>query len=98
MTCENFTCSNKYKCPGYYCLQFGYVCNGKNDCPFGEDEVSCDNMSDCTDMYRCRQSKQCIHLNDVCDNYTNCKYGDDEKQCQLHDVKCPFAIIGPYPS
>ncbi len=56
MVCETFMCNNKYKCPGYYCLRFSYVCDGKNDCPFGEDEEECDNMSDCKDMFRCRGS------------------------------------------
>ncbi len=91
--CENFTCNNRYKCPGYYCIRFGYVCDGKNDCPFGEDEISCDNMSDCRDFYRCRNSKQCIQLNDICNNIKDCKYGDDEGQCQLYNVKCPFGCI-----
>ncbi len=93
MVCENFTCNNKYKCPGYYCLRFGYLCDGKTDCPFGEDEVDCDNISDCKYMYRCRESRQCIHLVDICDNYTDCNYGDDERQCQLNGVQCPIGCV-----
>ncbi len=94
--CENFTCNNKYKCPSYYCLRFGYLCDGKNDCPFGEDEQECDNMSDCKYMYRCRGSKQCIHLNDICDNYKDCKHGDDETQCQLNHLMCPAGCVCLY--
>ncbi len=87
--CENFTCNKKFKCPGYYCLPFGYLCDKKYDCPLGEDEGICDEMQGCKNMYKCRGTKQCIHLSDVCDDHVDCKYGEDEKQCQLHGVKCP---------
>lgn len=69
------------------------MCDGKNDCPFGEDELSCDIISDCKDMYRCRESKQCIHLNNICDNYTDCMHGDDERKCTLHGVGCPIGCV-----
>ena len=36
--CTYFECNMKYKCPGYYCIPWGYVCDGKWDCPHGLDE------------------------------------------------------------
>ncbi len=86
---KNFTCNRKFKCPGYYCLPFGYLCNGKYDCPFGEDDRHCDGIQYCEEMYKCRGTKQCIHLSDVCDGFRDCRYGEDEEQCQLSGVKCP---------
>ena len=62
------SCKTKLKCPGYYCLPFGYLCDGKSDCPFSEEEAVCDKDPDCGDMYRSRGTRQCIHLNDICDN------------------------------
>ena len=36
--CTYFECNMKFKCPGYYCIPWGYVCDGKWDCPHGLDE------------------------------------------------------------
>ncbi len=41
--CETANCSNTYKCPGSYCIPYRRVCDGKQDCNNGEDEVNCDN-------------------------------------------------------
>ena len=35
--CEEFQCNTFYKCPGYYCVRWSYVCDGKWDCPYGYD-------------------------------------------------------------
>ncbi len=91
--CENFTCNNKFKCPAYYCVPFGYLCDGESDCPSGEDEAICDEHLDCSDMYRRRGTKQCSHLNDICDNNVDCMNGDDEAYCQLYYVECPSGCI-----
>ena len=29
--CNSFQCNQKYKCPGYYCIPFAYVCDGKQE-------------------------------------------------------------------
>ena len=42
--CKNFECNVHFKCPGYYFIPWGYVCDGKWDCPEGYDEsaqISC---------------------------------------------------------
>ncbi len=37
--------------PGFYCPSSGYtisgsaVCNGYSDCPYGEDEMNCNNVN-----------------------------------------------------
>ena len=36
--CKTFECNKKFKFPGYYCIPFAYICDGKWDCPNGVDE------------------------------------------------------------
>ena len=89
--CSNFSCSKHFKCPNYYCIPWGYLCNGKWDCPDGFDEhsISCERRN-CTRMFKCKTSSMCIHLDDVCDGYTDCLLGDDENLCDLAGIQCKF--------
>ena len=36
--CKDFECNRMFKCPDYYCIPWGYVCDGKWDCPKGFDK------------------------------------------------------------
>ncbi len=89
VSCKEFECNMKYKCPQYYCVPFRYVCNGKWDCPHGKDEDLCGLTRKCSDMFKCRNSQLCLHKNDVCDSFPDCPEGDDEYLCKLLRVKCP---------
>ncbi len=40
-TCDFHNCSYTFKCPGYYCVPWSYVCDGHWDCPPGLDEIQC---------------------------------------------------------
>ena len=37
--CKLFQCNAMFKCPSSYCLPWKYVCDGKWDCPEGNDET-----------------------------------------------------------
>ena len=87
--CETFQCNNMFKCPEYHCTPFGYLCDGKWDCPMGHDESDCFNNRSCSGFYICGQSHGCIHLADRCDGYVNCPLGEDEHFCDLFKVQCP---------
>ena len=91
--CEDFECNQNYKCPGYYCVPWRYVCDGKWDCPHGHDEYSdsiqCTESQKCINMFKCRDSQICIHVYDVCNNYYDCPHKDDEVLCELRDTICP---------
>ena len=90
--CKRTVCNMRFKCKMGYCIPWNYVCNGRWDCPNGEDEILydvCDNGQVCKKMYKCKNTKQmCIHLGSVCNNKEECPLGDDELFCDLKDSEC----------
>ena len=91
--CRHFECNMMFKCPDYYCIPWTYVCDGKWDCPFAEDEVGnlvCNVKTMCHDMYKCRNEHQkCISIGNVCDGQIDCPHHDDEMFCELKGLQCP---------
>ncbi len=90
--CKKYQCNMKFKCPEYYCIPWQYVCDGKWDCPSGQDESAsqlCGNDRTCKTLFQCKNSQICIHLGDICDDFTNCPQGDDEFLCMLNGYQCP---------
>ncbi len=88
--CRTIPCNAKFKCPSYYCIPHSYVCDGKWDCPNGNDEkVNCKSPSRCKHTYHCYQSTICIHLFDVCNKIRDCPYSEDELLCELVGTQCP---------
>ncbi len=91
ISCENHTCLSIYfKCPGYYCLPWRFVCNGQWDCPGGMEEIHC-NRTACPGMFKCRMSSICIPHVSICDNITDCPLKDDQHFCDrsLNLMSCP---------
>ena len=86
--CGNYECNQHFKCPGYYCIPWGYICDGKWDCPFGSDEHGC-SVRHCYGLFKCMQSCICLHIGDICDGYKDCPTGDDEFLCALVGFNCP---------
>ena len=86
--CRHFVCNLHFKCPGYYCIPWGYACDGKWDCPFGYDEKNC-LQRHCYGMFKCVRSQICLHIGDVCDGHYDCPLEDDELMCKLVGTKCP---------
>ena len=94
--CTAIDCSMKYKCPGFYCIPYSYLCDGKWDCPGGFDESirhQCSNNRNCQNMFKCSISSKCIHVGDICDEITDCPAGDDEYLCSFHLKVCPSSCI-----
>ena len=63
--CQEFECNINFKCPGYYCISWSYVCDGKWDCPLGYDEIklhNCGGSRTCKRMFRCKHSELCLHI------------------------------------
>ena len=90
--CKSTVCNMRFKCKLSYCIPWNYVCNGRWECPNGEDEIwydVCGNKQVCTNMYKCKNTKQiCIHLGSVCNNKEECPLEDDEHFCDLKNSKC----------
>ncbi len=88
--CAQFECNAQFKCPNFYCIPHKYVCNGRIDCPHGEDEGQvCLNSMRCTSMIHCKQSDVCVHPRNLCDGMFDCPLFDDESMCKLADTICP---------
>ncbi len=90
--CASFECSQRYKCPGFYCIAFAYVQDGKWDCPSGQDEG---NFNSCVSeqqdflRFKCKNVQICIPLGDVCDTAIDCPLKDDEIMCDIKNT-CPL--------
>ena len=83
--CKHFSCTGSFKCPHSYCVPLNYFCNGRFDCPNGEDESGCPNGHiQCPGLLRCKDGG-CIHPSKTCDGIVNCPNGDDERCI----IKCP---------
>lgn len=102
-SCEDYNCTGTYKCPGYYCIPWKYLCNGLWDCPAGYDEQDCLIIRR-PGFFHCSDSAINILPNSVCDNIADCPYRDDEFNCELHSTLCPvpchcykFSIICTIP-
>ena len=90
-SCKLYECNMMFKCPDFYCIPWGYICDGKWDCPYGYDESThhqCGNRT-CINMFKCKMSSKCVHLGDVCNQHLDCPNKDDEYLCLLKDINCP---------
>ncbi len=90
--CKQVECNMMFKCQGYYCVPYKYMCNGRWDCPNGEDELTeqmCQQERSCQYFFQCKNTKICIHLGNICDSQDDCPLGDDEFLCSLALIPCP---------
>ena len=91
-SCINFECTLTFKCTISYCIQWSSICDGKWDCPDGDDERGqpCTDADRCRNMFKCQGPGQtCIPLGNVCDNKKDCLSNDDEHLCVLAGISCP---------
>ncbi|XP_033635439.1 uncharacterized protein LOC117296560 [Asterias rubens] len=91
-TVETPTCaSGMFSCGSGECIHLVYVCDYRNDCTDGSDEVACSNAIGmfgytCSDTsFRCL-SGECISLSFYCDFFPHCDDGSDEASCSI--VEC----------
>ncbi|XP_044029701.1 low-density lipoprotein receptor-related protein 2-like isoform X2 [Siniperca chuatsi] len=63
------------------CLSQAQLCDGKKDCPNGDDEDFCVTTCPSKEDFKCKDSRSCISRNLVCDGRSNCRDGSDEVDC-----------------
>lgn len=90
--CESFVCNATYKCPGYYCVPWHYVCDGHWDCPLGFDEEDCEPKLR-PGFYHCSNSVVVILPSSICDDVLDCLGGDDQHGCELQSILCPSSCF-----
>lgn len=107
--CTNHQCPSDHKCPQSYCIPYHYVCNGRADCPYGEDEYNC--ALSCPGLLRCRKDNVCIHTNYVGDSVVDCVQSRDDEilsdvricqgnsncSCLGRAMSCPFSNLKDLP-
>ena len=86
--CKDYDCAIHYKCPSAYCISYSYICDGVSDCPDGEDEDRCDQVT-CPGLVKCRTDvvEKCVHPSELCDGVSDCQDGEDEQLCDVG--RCP---------
>jgi len=82
--------SNEYKCSNGKCIPKAWICNQRDECGDGSDEVKCDYVCRGPNQVRCEDEEpnsfSCyLFPSERCDGTWNCKNGTDERGCS----KCP---------
>nr|AZN28756.1 vitellogenin receptor [Colaphellus bowringi] len=96
---DNRTCikrvhcdSSEFFCPqSNACVLKSLKCNGHKDCAYGEDEMDCEQRSECASgLFRC-DNGDCIKEELVCNHDYDCRDKSDEENCAGNRKKpgCP---------
>ncbi|XP_058473588.1 low-density lipoprotein receptor-related protein 2-like isoform X1 [Solea solea] len=78
------------------CLSQTQLCDGKQDCPDGDDEKLCATACPSTEDFKCRDGSRCLARDLLCDGRSHCRDGSDEVNCstvaspaiQAYVLKC----------
>ncbi|XP_077353898.1 uncharacterized protein lrp13b isoform X2 [Festucalex cinctus] len=71
------------------CLPQNKLCDGKKDCPDGDDESVCVEKCPSKDDFKCKDQRSCVSRALVCDGRSHCFDGSDELDCPA------VASLGP---
>ncbi len=85
--CKHHSCPSQFKCPDTYCVPTHVVCNGRQDCPNGDDEINCGRLS-CPGLLMCRFDDICVHPYDISAGHVKCHRSKDDKALVGY-IPCP---------
>ncbi|AWP15061.1 putative low-density lipoprotein receptor-related protein 2-like [Scophthalmus maximus] len=63
------------------CLSQAQLCDGKQNCPEGDDEEFCVTACPSNEDFKCKDRSRCIGRNLICDGFSHCRDGSDEVDC-----------------
>ncbi|KAK5851838.1 hypothetical protein PBY51_023361 [Eleginops maclovinus] len=63
------------------CLSQAQLCDGKKDCPDGDDEDICVTTCPSKEDFKCKDRRSCVPRSLVCDGRSHCRDGSDEVNC-----------------
>ncbi|GBP11047.1 Very low-density lipoprotein receptor [Eumeta japonica] len=81
----------EFQCSDGTCILKSNVCDGRFDCPAGNDEESCTNCR--SDEFSC-PSGGCVVRRWVCDGYTDCPNGEDESEAACASEAAARLLVG----
>ncbi len=106
--CQYHSCPSQFKCPHAYCIPMHSICDGKQDCPEGDDEMQCQSLS-CPGYLLCRHDNICVHPYDVWRDHVKCPISIDDKaltnvsrcpphcSCLGYAISCKSSEVGDLP-
>ncbi|XP_050708950.1 low-density lipoprotein receptor-related protein 4-like [Eriocheir sinensis] len=68
------------------CVGEALLCDGRYDCPQGEDEHHCNSGEACPRGFLCPKTNKCIDKSLVCDSIDDCGDKSDERFCNLPKI------------
>ncbi len=90
INCERHSCPSPFKCPSAFCIPTHAICNGRADCPNGEDEEECKPLS-CPGMLLCRHDHVCVYPYDVRSGHIKCPLSTDKALANV--ALCPVQCL-----
>uniref|UniRef100_A0A2M4B8R2 Sortilin-related receptor n=1 Tax=Anopheles marajoara TaxID=58244 RepID=A0A2M4B8R2_9DIPT len=77
---------HEFRCDSGVCISKRDVCDGRKDCPGGEDEDNCPPKKQCGNSnFRCRIDGACLPMDKLCNGIKDCPDGSDE-ECNFKPI------------
>jgi len=82
-------CPHKNRCRDGTCLEDSMICDNKQDCSDGSDELDCVQYETCKGPanFTCKSDGKCVSASLKCDGVIDCNDGSDEMGCAEYWIK-----------
>ena len=87
-SCPERLCKDgQFQCANKNCTMVTAICNGRDDCGDGSDEMNCDH--ECSELeFKCKSTGRCIKSAWKCDGDSDCLDGSDEAEEVCNQREC----------